>query len=162
MQESSSLPLTHQVVAQLRACGHFLYYRMGGKIGRRRILAILSEHPNIPQKELQEILQIQSGSLSEVMNKLETDHLVEKGRSETDGRQWTVRLTENGKKEAQRLKAEYDRQVSQMMESLSQERLVTLHELLDVMFAHWIEVDKESEQENTKKANEQCLSRKSS
>ena len=41
-----------------------------------------------------------------------------------------------------------------MMEGLSQEQLVTLHELLDVMFAHWIEVDKESEQENRKKGNE--------
>lgn len=37
MEQTNDLVLAHAVVAELRACGHFLYYRMGGRIGRRRI-----------------------------------------------------------------------------------------------------------------------------
>ena len=154
MQETNDLPLVHAVVAQLRGCGHFLYYRMGGRTGRRRILTILSQHPDILQKELQDILKIQSGSLSEVIIKLEADGLVEKVRSETDGRQWAVRLTKSGQAEAARLKAEYDKQVSKMMDCFSQEQLNILHELLGTMFTHWNTVDLGLEQKNTVKENE--------
>lgn len=154
MQQTNELRLANAVVAQLRGCGHFLYYRMGGRTGRRRILSILSEHPNILQKELQERLKIQSGSLSEVLIKLEADGLVEKVRSEVDGRQWAVRLTKSGQVEAIRLKAEYDLQVSKMMDCFSQEQLNTLHELLGTMFTHWNTVDLGLEQKNIEKENE--------
>lgn len=154
MRQTNDLCRAHEVVAQLRACGHFLYYRMGGHTGRRRILTILSEHPDILQKELQDILQIQSGSLSEVMIKLEADGLVEKGRSEVDGRQWTVRLTKNGEQLAERLKTAYDEQVAKMMDCFTTEQLDILHELLDTMFSHWNEVDLCPEQKNMEKENE--------
>lgn len=154
MQQTNDLSLSHAVVAQLRGCGHFLYYRMGGRTGRRRILTILSEHPDILQKELQGILKIQSGSLSEVIIKLEADGLVGKVRSEADGRQWAVRLTNSGQAEATRLKTEYDKQISKMMDCFSQEQLNTLHELLGTMFAHWNTVDLGLEQKNTEKENE--------
>lgn len=58
---------------------------MGGRTGRRRILTILSEHPGILQKELQDILKIQSGSLSEVVIKLETDGFAKKARRKPNG-----------------------------------------------------------------------------
>lgn len=129
-------------------------FTKGGRTGRRRILTILSQHPDILQKELQDILKIQSGSLSEVIIKLEADGLVEKVRSETDGRQWAVRLTKSGQAEVARLKAEYDKQVSKMMDCFSQEQLNILHELLGTMFTHWNTVDLGLEQKNTGKENE--------
>ena len=86
--------------------------------------------------------------------KLEADGLVEKVRSETDGRQWAVRLTKSGQAEAARLKAEYDKQVSKMMDCFSQEQLNILHELLGTMFTHWNTVDLGLEQKNTGKENE--------
>lgn len=154
MQQTENLPLSLEVVSQLRRCGHFLYYRMGGRIGRKRILTFLSEHSDMLQKELQDVLQIQSGSLSEVIIKLESDGLVEKVRSKTDGRQWALRLTQAGQEEARRLKAEYAEQVSRMMSCFSDEQLTTLHELLDTMFIHWNTVDLGAEQKNIEKENE--------
>lgn len=154
MCQTDNLCRAHEIVAQLRACGHFLYYRMGGHAGRRRILTILSEHSEIMQKELQDILQIQSGSLSEVMIKLEADGLVEKGKSKMDGRQWTIRLTKNGEQQAERMKTVYDEQVAKMMDCFTQEQLDMLHELLDTMFSHWNEVDLCPEHKNLEKENE--------
>lgn len=163
MDSVNHRPLTHEVVAQLRACGHFLYYRMGGRVGRRRILTFLSEYPNILQKELQDILQIQSGSLSEVIIKLESDGLVNKGRSEMDGRQFTLNLTQKGQEEAKRIKEEYDEQVREMMSCFSEEELEQLHQMLKIMFAHWNATDLCLEKKNIeKKENEQCSSHKSS
>lgn len=154
MQQTDELLLTHAVVAQLRSCGHFLYYRMGGRTGRRRILTILSEHPGILQKELQDILKIQSGSLSEVVIKLETDGFVKKVRSKTDGRQWAVCLTKKGQEEAKRLKLEYDQQIAEMMACFSKEQLISLNELLSTLTAHWNEIDMGKGQLNIEKENE--------
>ena len=153
MHMTDDLPLVHQVISQLRACGHFLYFRMGGRISRKRILAILYQHPCLLQKKLQDMLHLQSGSLSEVIIKMEAEGLIEKVRSEIDGRQWEIRLTETGWLEAKRLKAEYEEQIMKMMACFSREELETLHELLETMFAHWNCVDlcldlKEEELEN--------------
>ena len=151
---TNDLSVSHQAIAQLRACGHFLYYRMGGRVGRRRILTLLSEHPNMLQKELQDTLQIQSGSLSEVIIKLEEAGLVEKGKCEKDGRQWTINLTEKGKLQAQRLKTEYNEKVLKMTECLSPEQLDVLNELLSTMLEHWNSIDLCLEQKNIKEENE--------
>ena len=93
-------------------------------------------------------------SRSEVIIKLEADGLVEKVRSETDGRQWAEQKKKSGQAEAARLKAEYDKQVSKMMDCFSQEQLNILHELLGTMFTHWNTVDLGLEQKNTGKENE--------
>lgn len=135
--EDLDLQRALDIVSQLRACGHYLYYRMGGRTGRRRILTALARHPNLPQKELQELLYIQSGSLSEIIIKLEADGLVEKVRSETDGRQWNLRLTPQGQTEAARREAAYERQVSEMMACFSTQERMQLHRLLDTMLCHW-------------------------
>ena len=148
MQQQSD-SLIHQVVGQLRACGHFLYYRMGGKAGRQRILVTLLKHPEISQKDLQGILQIQSGSLSEVIIKLESDGLIEKVRSRKDGRQLTVRLTPDGKKEAESLKMVYEEKIPKMMDCLSPEELDNLHILLGKMLNHWEELNLSLDQKDS-------------
>ena len=57
---------------QFRSCTHFFRYGMGGKTGQQRILAMLAERGIITQRELQDMLGVQSGSLSEILNKVET------------------------------------------------------------------------------------------
>lgn len=141
MKETDNLKLAHEVIGQLRACGHFLYYRMGGRSGRRRILTILEQHQEILQKELQDILQIQSGSLSEVIIKLEADGLIKKYKSRIDGRQFILQLTDKGKEKARYLQEEYDEQVVEMMNCLSLEQMEELHKLLAVLYACWNEAD---------------------
>ena len=93
-------PMPERIIEYLGACGRFLHYKMGEKAGRRRIFTILSKAKELPQRELQDILGICSGSLSEILAKMEADGFLEKAKSKTDGRQLNLRLTEAGKKEA--------------------------------------------------------------
>ncbi len=141
MEQTEQLQLAHSVVGKLRQCGHYLYFRTGGKTGRRRILTILSEHSEILQKELQDILRIQAGSLSEVIIKLEADGLVRKIRSSRDRRHWALQLTETGRQEAKRLKAEYDGQILKMMSCFTPEQQEALYSQLDTLLTHWYEAD---------------------
>ncbi|TCL57689.1 DNA-binding MarR family transcriptional regulator [Kineothrix alysoides] len=81
----------------LRVCGHILYHRAGRQSGQGRILHILSERSELSQKELQEMLRVQPGSMSEILSKMESKGLVERIRDEEDKRKTQVRLTETGK-----------------------------------------------------------------
>lgn len=129
--------LAKETVKQFRMCGHYLYYKMGDKGGRRRILVALTEHGALLQKELQEMLGIQSGTISEAIIKMEADGLVEKLRCEKDGRNFIVRLTPEGRAEAKSQMAEYNVRVEQLMSCFSEEQLETLHDLLGIMLEHW-------------------------
>ena len=60
--------IEEKLQGQLRACGHILHYNMGQKVGQARILTVLLERGIITQRELQDILEVRSGSLSEILN----------------------------------------------------------------------------------------------
>lgn len=139
MEREDDTLLTNKTVAQLRACGHFLHYRTGGRAGRRRILTTLSEHQELLQRELQDILEVQSGSLSEIVIKMEEDGLIQKVRSEKDGRHFVLKLTQKGMMEAERSKRDYEDRTEKMMSCFSDTQLEELHGLLDIMLTHWRE-----------------------
>ena len=60
--------IEEKLQGQLHACGHILHYNMGQKVGQARILTVLLERGIITQRELQDILEVRSGSLSEILN----------------------------------------------------------------------------------------------
>lgn len=137
--------LNHEIVMRLRECGHFLHYRMGGKAGKIRILIALSEHQELLQRELQSILDVQSGSLSEMIIKMETDGFIEKVKSEKDGRNFVLRLTEKGHVLAENLKREYENRINKMMSCFHENQLEELHNMLGEMIVHWRDVGKDWE-----------------
>ena len=92
--------------------------------------------------ELQDILEIQSGSLSEMIIRMEEDGLIEKVKSETDGRHFILKLTLEGRRQAERSKDEYNRQIAQMMSCFSTDQMRQLDELLDIMVEHWRSMEK--------------------
>ncbi len=141
MEQTHSL--SGDVIKQLRTCGHFLYFRMGGKIGRRRILVVLEKHHELLQKELQEILEVQSGSLSEIIIKMENDGLIEKAKSERDGRHLVLRLTEKGLKEAKIARSEHDKHVEELMSCLAENEKQELYNLLSKILLHWKDIEKQ-------------------
>lgn len=135
--------LSGDVIKQLKACGHFLYFRMGGKIGRKRILIILEKHHELLQKELQDMLEVQSGSLSEIIIKMENDGLIEKAKSEKDGRHMVIRLTEKGLMEAEIAREEHDKHVEELMSCLSENQKQELNDLLSTVLKHWKTIEKQ-------------------
>jgi len=80
----------------MRACGRYLYHCAGRGAGQGRILAILLERKSMTQKELLEMLQIQPGSMSEILTKLEEKGLIMRRRDEEDRRRSVLELTEAG------------------------------------------------------------------
>ena len=89
---------------ELHAALHILAHSMramsDSRAGQGRLLGILLENEGITQRELQDIVVVRSGSLSEVLGKLEAAGLVERRASAEDRRMMLVYLTEQGAREA--------------------------------------------------------------
>ena len=120
--------------ALMRACGHVLYHQGGRKSGQGRILRILSHCESMSQRELQEILGIQTGSLSEILAKMESAGLIERERDETDRRRSIVRLTQTGRDRAGKCRAGKH---PDMFSALNEEQKNQLKELLSILLADW-------------------------
>lgn len=78
----------YALASQFRAYGHFLYYQMGGKAGQRRILMTLLKQEGLTQKELKDLLEISSGALSEILQKMEDASLVECKKAAAISSRW--------------------------------------------------------------------------
>lgn len=85
--------------AQMRKCGHYLFHKKGRRSTQDRILHILAENDEISQKQLQEVLGIKSGSLSEILSKLELKQHIVKYKDNQDKRKVIIKITELGKVE---------------------------------------------------------------
>lgn len=70
--------------------------------GQNKVLIALSEGDNISQKELAERLNISVQSTAEFIAKLIKKNLVTKAKSSTDGRIQLVKLTDKGRREAEK------------------------------------------------------------
>ena len=129
-------PMPERIIEYLGACGRFLHYKMGEKAGRRRIFTILSKAKELPQRELQDILGICSGSLSEILAKMEADGFLEKAKSKTDG-----------KKEAVEQEKDYQRRVRRMVACLSREEQESLLKMLTALAECWWDLDQNREEQ---------------
>ena len=121
----------------LRACGHFLHFNMGGKAGRKRVLATLLREGEISQRTLQDLLDIQSGSLSEILAKIEADGLLEKVKCGSDQRGYILRLTESGQALAKQVTACHEARVDKLLGCLSDDEQLALLAMLDKLTLHW-------------------------
>lgn len=126
----------HALASCLRACGHFLYYQTGGKAGQRRILVTLLKQEGLTQKELQDVLEISSGALSEILQKMEDSSLIERKKSSDDKRQMKLSLTPAGKGMALQVKAHYFRTLERMFECLAEQEKTQLGGILEKLVAH--------------------------
>ena len=68
---------------------------------QHRVLALLAANEGLSQKELAQLMGVRPQSLSELLLRLEESGLVERRRSETDGRVINVYLTDDGREQAQ-------------------------------------------------------------
>ena len=115
-----------------------VYYCLGLGGGQGRILRILCQQEQMSQKELQEILHIQPGSMSEIAAKLESKGLIARGRDEADKRKILLSITDEGRTWVnQRNAAAIRQQRAELFSSLSQEEQDTLQTLLGKLSADW-------------------------
>ena len=109
------------------------------------------DHKELLQRELQDVLHIKSGSLSECIIKMEADGLLKKEKSEKDGRCLVLKLTQKGKLYAEQLKQEYDVRVREMLSCLTEEQCEQLHGLLEPVINHWQALEQHWDGETEKK-----------
>lgn len=93
--------LARELLHGLGFCGHYLHFRNGGMSGRAPIICLIAKRGGqMTQQELGASFELKPGSLSEVLNKMETCGLIERRRNPEDRRQLTVRLTDAGFEQA--------------------------------------------------------------
>ncbi len=124
-----------ELAALLSACGSQMNRRAEDSMGQGRIMHILSGRKEISQKELQDLLQIQAGSISETLSKMEQKGLIVRTKDEEDKRRSVVRLTEVGEQHI----AEYRsrKKSKRLFGALSEEQQDKLRELLSVLLESW-------------------------
>lgn len=118
-----------EIIDLITKTGRYFHFAMGA--GRYRLMSVLLEHGgNMEQKELQELMGIQSGSVSEIISKICSGDMITRRRSERDGRQMVISLTEEGEREAKRICAEFESRAEEIFPDITAEERRTLVELL--------------------------------
>lgn len=130
--------LNGKLIINLRDLSHTMRFFYEGKGSQKRILIVLDESGGrITQRELTERLEIQPGSASEVIAKLESAGYIKRSPNETDRRTADIELTETGKVLAAEAREQRLRRHEQMFSCLSDEEKNQLLFLLEKVNASW-------------------------
>jgi DNA-binding MarR family transcriptional regulator len=103
------------------------------------ILAMLKAHGSINQRELLEILNVRSTSLSELLGKLENRSFITRVRDEQDKRNFIITATEQGKAATEGHEDARQKSADALFASLSDEDRQKLGELLGKLIKAWEE-----------------------
>lgn len=118
----------------LRVCGRRLYHSSCAGRTQGRVLGLLAAG-GMTQREIQERLQIQPGSVSELTGKLELKGFVTRSRDENDRRRVVLSLTPAGRKAAEAAAGRKD--VAVRFDGLTEEERGELAALLEKMIDGW-------------------------
>ncbi|MCD7806460.1 MAG: MarR family transcriptional regulator [Lachnospiraceae bacterium] len=136
----------HELLVLLEKSGHFLYHRRNGRGGQRRILILLdrweNEHGNeegMSQQKLQKRLGIRSGSISEILGKMENSSLIRKARLSSDHRKICIFLTDEGREKLERMREECRRQETLLFQRLTAEEQTELGRIMEKLLTGWAE-----------------------
>ena len=128
----------NDLAGKFERCGRLLSHCLGKRRGQGRILRTLCQRGEMPQKELQDLLGIQAGSMSEIAAKLENKGLIVRVRSEEDRRKIFLAVTEAGRDEVAASDENHIlRRRAELFSALTPEEQHTLEELLDKLSDDW-------------------------
>ena len=121
-----------------RCCGHGPHGHGPGKGHRRgqaRVLTMVSMQEGINQKDLAFLLGIRPQTLGEMLQKLEGRGLVERKKSESDGRAVEVTLTDEGRARAAEIAERRKLAAADMFGTLTEDEKEQLAAILDKLEA---------------------------
>ena len=121
----------------LRGIAHQMRHHADAKGGQGRILGLLLRRESITQRELQELLGVQAGSLSEILSKLEAGGLISRAPNEADRRGMDITLTEEGIRVAKESEAYRRQRREALFQALSEEEKLNLAALLEKLNEDW-------------------------
>lgn len=126
-----------ELLGIMEKCGHFLYHRRGIRRGQLKLLCYLKENGEVTQKELIEGLTLKSGTVSEVVKKLEAQGFVKKEKDVNDKRKVNLSLTEKGDSFRRERLQVSKAQEEVLFDGLSIEEQAQLNHLLTKLFEDW-------------------------
>lgn len=122
--------------------GHFLHLHTGGRSGKQHILITLFQNGgNMAQSELAKSSCVSSAALSEVIAKLEAAGFLSRVRSQSDGRQLDIELTDVGVEKGRELVADRLRFESEAFSCLTPDEIDQLLSLLDRVAGYWRRIE---------------------
>lgn len=104
--------------------------KRAGKESQRKVLFLLAEQEWMSQKQLQDMLDIQAGSLSELLGKLENRDLIVREKSGEDKRASILKITEKGREKI-RTKEAHEHEHKDIFSVLSPEEQESLTSILN-------------------------------
>jgi DNA-binding MarR family transcriptional regulator len=110
---------------------HYTPYR-----GQVRLLNIIAQNDGLIQKELTEILDIRSATLSELLDKLERSNLIKRTKDEVDKRKMRVFLTSEGLDFLKKFESQNDIS-EQVFETLSGEEKYSFYNTIKKLCTHF-------------------------
>ena len=122
---------------QLIRCGQKLGSGQGRRQTQGRILKILYHHGPMTQKTLQDKLDIQPGSMSEIAAKLEHKGLLCRQKDPEDKRKILLTLTDAGRADVEAYQKSRKAQHTKVFDALTQEEQQQLSLLLEKLLDSW-------------------------
>ena len=129
--------LNRQLIRCLRALGRTIRALSEGRASQKRVLRLLRESGPVTQQALTARLNVQPGSASEVIRRLEETGLILRSQNALDRRTSDIRLTAEGKAQADRAEAEIQARRREMFSCLSDEEKAQLLALLQKLSEDW-------------------------
>ena len=133
----AALDTDDKLAALFRELSNWERFRFDGKSSQNRILHLLAREGSMTQRELTERINIQSGSASEVLGKLERAGSIVRTPSEADRRTVDVRLTEQGQAQADAQTEARRERTAQRFAALDEGEKATLLALLEKLSQDW-------------------------
>ena len=94
--------------------------------GQARILAYLSSHSSVTQKEIADSCMLDVTTMSRVLNKMEEMGLISRRRDPGCRRAYQIGLTEAGRKKAEEVNRGFERLEEMLCRDLSEEEISSL------------------------------------
>lgn len=132
--DNEVFPSLFKLISQMHNLSKRDVKHSGMFLGRGRIIHILalSDRP-LSQRELADMAKIKPGSLTEVLERLERDELIQRERQKNDRRIIHVCLTEKGRKTYEKIVAERHQFGCHLLTGIDQEDLERFIKVLTMM-----------------------------
>ena len=141
-ETSAGPPNPTDLLRDLCFFGHYLHMHAGGRGGKQFVLTTLSRNDgHLTQRELLDRSNVSAASLSEVLAKLEGEHLIRRSTCERDRRQLDIELTAEGRDWARHAREERERFEGAAFTCLTIEEQRAFGTLLSRVKDHWSTLD---------------------
>lgn len=136
------------VMRMFRSCSHLLYHRKCPPLqGKSRLLVILQRNDGITQRDLLDLVNIRSASLSETLCKMEKDGLITRSKCESDRRNVRICLTDAGREAAVECTRRQHDDAVRLFSVLSHEERIRFLDMLTRLHDSWVETIPQQEPE---------------